>query len=439
MLFSRTAGWLLVGTLVWWAAMAHQRTCETTVAGEQVNAMLRLCYSDLPITFQNQLATGHSPYVATPPVDQPPLVALLMTVLRLFVAVAHPVHDGVTPQQALDGGNLFLVLAAVVFGVCWLVLLRTVLALLTRATTPDTRTPGTTTPDTTTPDTGARPHPWTLAALSLTTFTAALISWEMVGATLLVTALWAWHTRRWLACGVLAGLAGLASGFLLPLIAVLAVLALVEILRGRADWPRFGQTAGVAAALVFVGNLLVILTAFTGWKQWVTAQLRPDLGLGSLWQHVLPEGGPTSVLVARLVVVFTTLLVAALLGLALLGRLEPRPEQLMLVVVGLTTVLAPTHSPQQALLWVPLVALCRPPRWVALAAASEALYWGAVWAYLNGSLRFGERDGTTPYALAIVVRITVVLITCLSVLVEVWRDLPEPHPRPMTSRAGEAA
>ena len=410
MLFSRAAGWLVVGTLVWWAAMAHQRTCETRVAGEQVNAMVRLCYSDLPITFQNQLASGHSPYAATPPVDQPPLVALLMAVLRLFVAVAHPVHDGVTPQQALDGGNLFLVLAAVVFGVCWLVLLRTVLSLLSSASA-----------------SGAAAHPWTLAALSLTVFTAALISWEMVGATLLITALWAWRTRRWLVCGLLAGLAGLASGLLLPLIPVLAVLALVEIFRGRAEWSRLGLTAGVAAALVLVGNLLAAATTFTGWTQWVRAQLLPEVGLGSLWQHLLPEG-PTSVLVARLVVVFTALLVAALLGLTLMGVLELSPEQLMLVIVGLTSVLAPTHSPQHALLWVPLVALCRPPRWVALAAAAEALYWGAVWAYLNGSLRFGERDGTTPYALAIVVRVTVVLITCLSVLVEVWRDLRAPHP-----------
>ncbi|MGJ6980656.1 hypothetical protein ACSDQ9_09035 [Aestuariimicrobium soli] len=420
-LFSPTLGWLTVGIVVWCAAMLHQRTCETTVAGQPVNAMLRLCYSDLPITYQNQLASGHSPWFTGDggaAIDQPPLTGALMALLRSLVAVTHPVREGLTAQQALDAGNDFLVLASVVFGVCFLVLLRTQLAtsrLLGRPTRVGME---------------GRGQGWTLAALCLTGFTAGMVSWELLGAAAMMIALWAWHARRWWLCGIAAGAAVGASGFLLPLVLVLATLAVASPGRGTrpADsgraHPRHGPAlaAGVAAAIVVLVNLPVALLWPAGWRRWIMAQLVPDLGLGAIWQQLLGENNPASTLVARVLVLVTALLVVAVLLAVVLGVVEARPEQLMLVVLGITVVLAPTYAPQQALLLVPLAALCRPQGWVAVLAAAEALYWGAVWAYLNGSLRFGPRGGETPYALTIIVRVTVVLITVLSVALECWRS-----------------
>lgn len=432
-LFNPTIGWLIVGVVVWLAAMAHQKTCETTVAGEPVNAMLRLCYSDLPITYQNQLASGHSPYFTADggsAVDQPPVTGALMAFLRTLVAVVHPVREGVSAQQALDAANLFLVLASIVFGLCFLVLLRTQLVtsrLLRRSTAG---------------------RGWTLVALCLTVFTAGMISWELFGAALMTVSILAWHRGRWLVCGIAAGLAACASGFLLPLLPVYAVLALVRAVRQETSrpnpWAPLGLTAGVAAGIVVLVNLPVALLWPSGWTAWLRAQLLPDVGLGALWQQLLPEEGRSATVVARVLVLVAALLVTAvLLAVVLHGtgrRMSTRtasapdlhPEQLLLVVLGITFLLAPTYAPQQALLLVPLVALCRPPHWVAVVAAAEAIYWAAVWAYLNGSLRFGTHGGETPYALAIVLRQSVQLATVLSVVVEAW-------PRPTVSAAAPAA
>jgi hypothetical protein len=404
-LFSPTFGWLVTGVVVWLAAMAHQRTCETRVAGQNVNAMLRLCYSDLPIAFQNQLATGHSPYAGSSPVDQPPLVGLAMVVLRALVGLVHPVRDGVAAQQALDGANLFMMLAAVLFGACFLVV------LLTQVAVPRTRAAG-----------RRQASGWVLAALCLTAFTVGMVNWQLLGAALLMGSLWAWHTRRWIACGLLAGFAVTASGHLLPLVAVLAVLCLREL-----DWSRLLRTAGVASAVVVAVNLPAVVLWPSGWTTWVRSQLLPPVGLGGLWQDLLPDG-PLQAVVARVLVALTVLLIVGVLLFTLLGRLTPRPEQLLLVALGVTFTLAPGYSPQVALLLVPLVAMSRPPGWAAAFAASEALYWAAVFAYLNGSLRFGERGGETPYALAVVVRLTVLLVITLSVLAETWSPHPERRP-----------
>ncbi|CAI9403074.1 hypothetical protein [Aestuariimicrobium sp. T2.26MG-19.2B] len=400
-LFSPTPGWLVTGVVVWLAAMAHQRTCETRVAGQNVNALLRLCYSDLPITFQNQLAAGHSPYAGTSPVDQPPLVALVMVVLREVVGLVHPVGAGVTGQQALDGANLFTMVAAVLFGGCFLVVLFAQLAIRGRLAP------------------GRRASGWVLAALCLTAFTVGIVNWQLLAAALLMGSLWSWHTRRWISSGLLAGLAVSASGHLLALIPVLAVLCLRDL-----DWSRLLRTAGVASLVTVVVNLPAVLLWPSGWTTWVTSQLLPPVGLGGLWQELLPDG-PVQVVVARVLVALTVLGIVAVLLLTLLGHLTPRPEQLLLVTLGLTFILAPGYSPQLALLLVPLVALSRPAGWTAVLAASEALYWAAVFAFLNGSLRFGERGGETPYALAVVVRLTVLLVVTLSVLAETWTARPE--------------
>ena len=394
-IFYDPAPWLiLVATLLWALKMAHQSTCQQDSPEAPVKTMLRMCYSDVPIIWQtNQLGMGGSA-TGEDGLPQTPIVALVTAVGRAITGLIVPVSSSASPQQALDSGNVFVVVNAVMifcFFLAW------VLAhmLMGRTSTVGIARTG----DGALLSSPARSWDGLYIAGSLGVFTAGLLNWDLIAPALAACALLAWSSGRPVLAGVLTGIA-LGAG-ISPMVLVVALVVLC-LRAGLLDALARYVIATLAAFGVVLAGAMVASPAAL--RRSYLAALDPEVGLGSFW-WILQQAGLASSVVPGL----SKLLIAAAFALVVLFAFQvparPRVAQVAALVVLVGLVLAPTYSPQYVLWSLGWVALARPRLrdWVVFSLA-EGLYWAAVWGHLQGNLRLGTGEDLA-YPLAIIVRL----------------------------------
>ena len=223
-----------------------------------------------------------------------------------------------------------------------------------------------------------------------------LISGDLIGVTLMVVGVVAWHRRLDVPAGVALGLAVFAgAGALTAVVAVVLLSLRVGRSLGR-------LLLGLAASVVMVVVLSVGLSGTHALTDPVLAWWRAVPSYGSFW--VLPTVASTSgslplsasvrgVLDAAILSP-TGMTVISLLGwglaiglMAWLARRPFRPSIADLTLVGVAVVLLTAPAiPVQASLWlVPLVAMSSLSRRDLLAwAGVEVVYFATVWLYLAG-------------------------------------------------------
>jgi len=307
-------------------AQQHCRATGWASPGQFTHA----CYSDVPALVPTGGAAGQAPGTAL--------------LLRALAAVT------TTPLGAFD---LAVVLVAAVLAVG--------VVLVARA--------------------AGRPGPAALLALSPVLVTGALVSLDLVAATLVAGSLLAWSRRRPVWAGALAALGASVSP-----VAALVVLALaLDAARARSGGVLARLLGGAVAAAAAVSLLARLVPGAQG-ASW-TAGASSSAGYGSLWllpaldARPLPPGA-----VGVLAGVGLAVVVALAAVLALRGRAPvPVASTALLLVVG-ALVVSPAVPVQATLVALPLAALAA-PRWSAHLpwAAAEVAYAVGTWLYLYGT------------------------------------------------------
>ncbi|MEL4356302.1 MULTISPECIES: glycosyltransferase family 87 protein [unclassified Luteococcus] len=393
-LWFNPAPWaLLLATLTWLATLLRHRPCQQYQDGKPVDAFLRLCYSDIPLLYQNTLlGRGGMPFRDVP-LDRPPLVGVLVLLSRGLATVfgAKPI-DQATGQQMVDGAHLFFLTSAVLLFCCFLALVGCALLLGRGSARGLAHSPS------------GRLRSWDalLVAGAPGILTGALVSWDLLAVALTAAGLLAWALRRQTATGVLLGLA-ICAGFW-PVL-VLIGLGMLCLRAGRpSPWLT---TAGWAALVWAAVNLPLMLSQPSGWTSFFTAWQRRGPDLGSVW-FVLKAAGVQIPMLSTLVLVLMLTWLAWVAHLVRRAPRRPRVGQVVFLLVAGWLLLNKVYSPQQVLWLVLLVPLARPKvsDW-AVWSAAEVFYCWAVWGHLGGQLSPGDGSPDVLYWGAIGLRVLV--------------------------------
>lgn len=421
---SRTGPWFnpapvvfALATLTWLLCVLHQRPCRQQTYGHTVDALKRLCYSDIPITYQSSgMTTGGHPWRD--------FGLLQGTVTSAFEVVAGWITrllgfhatPGVSHQQQLDASYAWLLVTAVMLFACFLALVAAHL-LLGRDSARDAGT---------TPATRVRSWDAVLVAGSPVVAAAGLVNWDMLAASLVGLALLAWALRRPMLAGALFGL-GISTKFY-PLVIVLGIVLLCA---------RAGRRPAAARLLTgtllgwLVANVPVIAMSPSRWVKWYTTwtSRRPDLGsiwyLLDAWHVHVPRPGIIGALLFLAASAFITQRV-------LQAPRRPRVGQVAFLLVAAMVLTDRGYSPQHALWLVPLVALARPmiADWAAFSIA-ELLYFWAVWGHLDSLTVVGD-DPDIWYWMATGLHIGVLVWICTRVLNDMRHPWNDPVRTPFT-------
>ncbi|MEL4506331.1 hypothetical protein AAEX63_15720 [Luteococcus sp. H138] len=402
---------ILMATLTWLVTLLRHRPCQQHVDGQPVDAFMRLCYSDIPLLYQNTLlGRGGVPFRDVA-LDRPPLVGALVLFNRGLarLAGARPV-DEATGQMMVDGAHRFFLASAVTLFCCFLLLVGCMLLLGRGSATGMTR------------QLSGRVRSWDalLVAGAPGIITGALVSWDLLAVSLSAAALLAWALRRQRTSGILFGLA-VAAGFW-PLL-VLFGLLLLCLRANRADaWLSTSSWAALVWAAI---NLPVMIAHPSGWTAFFASWQRRGPDLGSVW-FVLHDAGVKipmlSVLVAGLMIAW----LAWVSSLVLRAPRRPRVGQIAFLLVAGWLLVNKVYAPQQVLWLVLLVPLARPKLadW-AVWSVAEVFYCWAVWGHLGGQLSPGDGGSDVAYWAAIVFRVMVLVWLVAQVrhdLLHPWQD-----------------
>jgi len=423
---------IAAATFTWLVLMVRQVPCLQTVVGEVPNAFTRLCYSDIPVLYQNRSAiwSGGALFTARlgeSPLEYPALTGGFIWVARwlsdVFGAVVTPHAD---PAQVLAAANIFWAVNAVMLAACFAVLVWAHLQMGRDSGSPHTN--------------GVRVRAWDalFIAAAPAVMMAGLINWDLFAVALTSVGLLLWSRKRPFAAGMLIGLAVAVKFY--PL-ALLPVILLLCVRAGRLK--AFGQFAGGAVLAWVVANLPVLVspsmvfnfsswhhfwaafsTNFSGWSYFWVYNAGRGADFGSMWSLLEHVGIPLlNVSVAEAV----SLLLAGLfiVGLTLAAPRRPRLAQVALLVLVAFLVFNKVYSPQYVLWLLPLLVLARPVVLdVSVFAVSEGLYFLAIWGHLANKLTTANGHEWL-YWLAILLRIGVQIWLAVRVVNDIqhpWID-----------------
>ncbi len=370
----------------------------------------RACYSDIVVVnVSSGLADRALPYAGESPTDQPLGGGLVMWAMSLISP-----HSGgdLTAQQWIFGLWALIAMVLVAAGVFALVAIA--------------------------------PHrPWQAAHLAVSPVIAvlALVSVDLCAIVLVIWALWAWHRRHPVACGLLLGLAFLFRPF--PLIFVLAIVLLAR----RSGRTHHGMqvliSAAIGAIAIYVPFLLIVGDPLlTAPRRWISS----DPGNGAL--SIIPSlNGLAFSATMALLVSLSGWVIAALVGWWLAARALPqapapdqhadphrRPAPMasvhtvvavaapMMLIVMLT---AKSVSVQTGLWVLPFLALSTLPwRDHLIWAAAEIVHFEAVWLHIGFSADPGRGLPGDAYSVFIAAR----AMMWSWVLLRVWALRPPNEP-----------
>jgi uncharacterized membrane protein len=251
-----------------------------------------------------------------------------------------------------------------------------------------------------------RRRPWDAAlfAAAPALLLAGLVNWDLLAVALLALSLLAWSRERTMLAGVLIGLGAAAKLYPLFLLGPLLVLCA----RTR-QWGAFGRALGGAVVAWLVVNVPVIVANYSGWEVFWNFNAERGVDLGSLWYawSLLGFDAASSDTINLVSWVFFGGACVAVAALGLFAPRRPRLPQLALLVVLAFLLVNKVYSPQYVLWLLPLAALAR-PRWRDLLVwqACEAVYFVAVWIFLQGDLDSAASGGVpAAYVVAILIRV----------------------------------
>ena len=404
--------WAILAALVTWLVLLwHQHACVQTSAGHPVNALLRLCYSDIPLVYQGSgFGSGLTPYTGFP-LNYGPTTAAFMVVARwLTELLGYPSRPGLSQQQVLDASNAWWLVTGALLFAMFLALVGAHL-LLGRGSSRDTG--GLLT---------RRVRSWDALFVAGAPVVAAagLVNWDMLAVGLVGLGLLAWALRRPMLAGTLLGLA--AGSKFYPIVILIGIVVLC-VRAGLRQAPVRALIGFLAAWLVV--DVPVLLTAPRAWLQWYTNWLHNGADLGSIW-WVLQDAGISvpypGVIGALLWMSTAAFVVSRVMG----APRRPRVGQVAFLLVAAMVLWDKGYPPQHVLWVLPLLVLARPVMldWAAFTVA-ELLYFWAVWGHLNGStVTGGQRD--LWYWLAILLRISVLVWIGTRVLRDMQRPWNDP-------------
>ncbi len=392
---------LILATLSWLLLMAHQTTCRQTNPTTPVNAIARLCYTDIPVLYQARgLSEGRVVYV-TAQWEYPVLTGGFVDVARRLTDVLGVrAAPGLSGQQVLMNADIFYSVCAVMLFGCFLGLV-----VLQRHM-------------------GGRRW-WAtsvMVAVAPVVIAEGLINWDMFAVTLTAAALFAWGRRRPYVAGVFYGLAIAAKLYPLFILGPLLLLC-VRSRKLRA----FGQLLGAAVLTWVVVNAPVFVASPSGWLYFWQFNVDRGADLGSIWYVMSLAGAPVPNpgMWSLLLMMLGCLGIAALVFLA---PRRPRVAQVAFLVVVLFLLVNKVYSPQYALWVLPLLALARPTwREWAVFNVAEIAYYFAIWGHLAGTLHPGDGGPDRVYWLAVFLRVGV----SIWLVVVVANDMLNPEEDPV--------
>lgn len=399
----------IVATLLWLLLVVRQLPCVVKDPGDDVNAFLRLCYSDIPLYYRsNGVSEGALPYLDFE-YNQPVLTGVLAT-LTSFLARVFGARVSDEPQAVIDGAAAYSAAAGIVLFGCFLALVTAL--MLMGARSQSARTPS------------GRVRSWDalMVAGAPVVLASGLINWDLFAVALSTWALLSWARGRPVASGVLFGLAAAArfapiTFYPFPILIAIAVLCV------RAGRLRSGLLAAGAALLTFAGINLVLAVAV---PDAVRASIRSTSTLGSIW-YVLEQMG---LMLTGTEVIGAVLVLGCWAGLvwyALRAPRRPRVGQLAFLMMLTPMILGSAYPPQFALWLLPLVVLARPNRLdFAIFNLGEVVYWLAIWIHLNGALGPVEGPGPALYWSAVGLRIACQLFVAVRVIDDIRRPWEDP-------------
>ena len=372
---------LILATMSWLLLMGHQSSCRQTDPNTSVNAIARLCYTDIPVLYQARgLSEGKVVYV-TADWEYPVLTGGFVDVARRITDVLGTrASPNLTSQQVLTNADIF-------YSVCSFMLFACFLALVVLQ-----RHMG-----------GKR---WwatgLMVAVAPVVIAEGLINWDIFAVVLLSAALFAWSRKRPYLSGIFWGLAIAAKLYPLFILGPLLLLCL----RSR-RLPAFGKMLAAAAAAWVAVNAPVFFASPSGWLYFWQFNVDRGADLGSIW-YVMSLAGiavPNPGMWSLLLMILGCLGIAALIFLA---PRRPRVAQVAFLVVALFLIVNKVYSPQYALWILPLLALARPTwREWAIFNVAEIAYYFAIWGHLAGTLHPGDGGPDRVYWMAVFLRMGV--------------------------------
>lgn len=391
---------LLSASLLFSVLVLRHVPCVQVDPGNAVNAFIRVCYSDIQTTFLGRnYGLGGSPVVGNQLPDSP-LVAVVMTISLFIVRMVGGVMGPTaTPQQVIDSSVAFFVVSALVLFLCFLVLVVAIAYLGPRA-----------------PGQATSWHAFVFAA-SPVVLAAGLISWTLLPLALTALGLVQMARRRLFEAGVVLGLAACAGT--MPIVVALTLTLVTGLRGGVRAAARFGAAAVVAFALV---HIPLLLSNSEQVYAYYNAEIAKETSYGSIGYLLELMGLKLRGLGALTFGLLVLLLVIAMLA-AYVTRRQPRVGSAVAVAILLSTVLAPTFSPQMGL-WVLFATwLARPYRRELVAVTvTQVVYCVAIWGWLGGGMSSGEGPNLL-YCLALVLQVG----AQLWVLMEAVGDIASPE------------
>ncbi len=372
---------LILATMSWLLLMAHQTSCRQTDPNTAVNAIERLCYTDIPVLYQARgLSEGKVVYV-TAQFEYPVLTGGFVDVARRITDfLGTPASPDLTGQQVLTNADIFYSVCSFMLFACFLALV-----VLQRHM-------------------GGRRW-WAtgmMVAVAPIVMAEGLINWDIFAVVLTAAALFAWSRKRPYVAGIFFGLAIAAKLYPLFILGPLLLLCL-RSRRVRA----FGKLLATATVTWVLVNAPVFLASPSGWLYFWQFNIDRGADLGSIW-YVMSLAGipvPNPGMWSLLLMVLGCLGIAALIFLA---PRRPRVGQVAFLVVALFLIVNKVYSPQYALWLLPLLALARPTwREWAIFNVAEIAYYFAIWGHLAGTLHPGDGGPDRVYWLAVFLRIGV--------------------------------
>ena len=372
------APWTLIAAILTWLILwSRQLPCRTTTINNSPNAFYRMCYSDIPVLYQSRhLGQGINPYA----LEYPVLTGAVVSWGRMFTQFfGAPFGAGITPQQELDGANIFFAVTSVLMFIAFLV---TVIAHITM----DKR----------------RPWDALMIAAAPVVAAAGLVNWDMLTVALTSMAIWYWSRKRSFTAGLFLGL-GIAAK-LYPM--VLLVPLFIICVRSNRWKPYLVTVAGTIIAWI-IPNGIVAATDFEAWQYFWTFNVDRGSDFGSFWYALQLMGIDISG-VSLLTAMLNIIGAAALLGIGIFAPRRPRLGQLCFLMLCWFLMVNKVYSPQYVLWLLPFVVLAR-PRWRdwAIWTVGELNYFAAVWGHIAGKTQMPGTTFDHVYVVSILIRLAV--------------------------------
>jgi len=386
---------MLAGTVSYLVLMLRQLPCQ--LGGSVYRAM---CYSDIgPLFYARGLSEGKVPFINAD-VEYPVLTGALMDLARrITLALGGQTGPNLPNSAIAHAAALFVGVNAVLLFGFFLLVLWAHLRM-------------------------SRPWDAMMIAIAPAVMTTGLINWDFMVLACTALGLLAWARKKPLWAGIWLGLGIAAKLYPVLLLVILAVLCFRS---GRLK-PFWLATAGAAGSWLAV-NLPVYLISPSGWLYFWTFNVDRGADLGSIWYVFSLAGNPvTDVSSAQTVLmVIGTAVICVLL---LLAPRRPRLAQGLLLLMVWFLVINKVYSPQYVLWLLPFVVLAR-PRWRdwLIWSVAELIYFGAIWAHLDGSLASGS-GGQGLYLASVLVRIAAQLWLAGMVIRDIVRPEFDPVRNP---------